>query len=95
MKIRSVEYGGMFPEAVADVLRVVSPLELPCQVPREHRAIFAGTADRLIPADQVQDLWQHWEEPAIHWYHGAHMTFAVAPAVGRLIDGTLRGAELI
>lgn len=95
LEIRSVEYGGMFPDAVADVLRVVSPLELPCQVPREHRAIFAGTADRLIPADQVQDLWEHWDQPAIHWYHGAHMTFAIAPAVGRLIDGTLRGAELI
>lgn len=94
LDLLSVEYEGMYREAASDLLRVVSPLELPSQVPHEHRAIFAGTADRLIPPDQVHDLWEHWDKPAIHWYQGAHLTFIMDPAVERLIGDTLRGAEL-
>ncbi len=95
LELLSIEHGGLFQEHVNDVLRVVSPLDLECRVPHEHRAIFGGTADRLVPPDQVHDLWEHWGQPAIRWYHGSHMTFLLDPAVERLIDDTLRGAELI
>lgn len=95
LDVLTVEQGGMFREEVADLLRVVSPLELEPLVPKAHRAIFAGTADRLIPPDQVMDLWEHWDQPTLHWYHGGHMTFGLDPAVDRLIVDTLRGAELV
>jgi hypothetical protein len=95
LELLSVEHGGMLQDVVADVLRVISPLEIAPRVPREHRAIFGGTADRLIPPDQVRDLWEHWERPAIHWYHGSHLTFLLDPAVERLIGDTLRNASLI
>jgi hypothetical protein len=49
---------------MAEILAVISPLAIASKVPREHRAIFAGTVDRLVPPDQVRDLWRHWEEPS-------------------------------
>ena len=95
LELLSVEHGGLQQTLVRDILKVVSPLEIEPRVAKEHRAIFAGTADRLIPSDQVKDLWEHWDRPAIRWYHGAHMTFGLDPGVNRLIGDTLRGAELI
>jgi hypothetical protein len=95
LELRSVEHHGMQRAIAQEVLRVVSPLELEPRVPKEHRAIFAGTADRLVPPDQAHDLWEHWGRPRIHWYQGAHVTFMLDPKVGRLIDETLRGAKLV
>jgi len=94
LELLSVERSGMEQEAAEDVLRVVSPLALEPRVSKEHRAIFGGTADRLVPPDQVRDLWRHWGEPRIHWYQGGHMTFMLDPSVGRLIRDTLSGAGL-
>jgi hypothetical protein len=64
------------------------------RVPREHLALFAGVADRLVPPDQVRDLWRHWGRPPIVWYQGAHVTFMLDPRVRRLVDATLRDALL-
>jgi len=94
LDLMSVEYSGMEQGIVDDVLKVVSPLAIEPRVPKEHRAIFGGTADRLVPSDQVIDLWRHWDEPRIHWYQGAHMTFMLDPAVERLMRETLTGAGL-
>jgi hypothetical protein len=95
LELLSVEHHGMDREIADDVLKVVSPLALEPRVPHEHRAIFAGTADRLVPPDQVADLWRHWGEPRIHWYHGAHVTFPLDRRVERLIGETLAGAGLV
>ncbi|MBW2315667.1 MAG: alpha/beta hydrolase [Deltaproteobacteria bacterium] len=94
LELMSVEHAGMEQSIAEDVLKVISPLSLEPRVPKEHRAIFAGTADRLVPPDQVADLWRHWGEPRIHWYHGAHMTFMLDPGVGQLIGETFSGAGL-
>ena len=94
LELRSVEHHGMQQVIAQEVLRVVSPLALEPKVPKEHRAIFGGTADRLVPPDQVHDLWEHWGRPEIHWYQGAHLTFMLDPKVERLIGATLRGAGL-
>ena len=75
-----------------EILRVVSPLALPPRVPRERRYIFAAISDRLVPADQVRDLWRHWERPRIEWYPGAHVTFPRHRAVRELIDEALHTA---
>ncbi|HVN37295.1 MAG TPA: hypothetical protein VMW19_03860 [Myxococcota bacterium] len=72
-----------------EILRVVSPLAFPPRVPRERRYLFAAIADRLVPADQVRDLWHHWERPRIEWYQGGHVTFPRHPAVRALIDEAL------
>ena len=88
------ELHGMEEVHMDEILRVVSPLVLETRVPHEHRAIFGGVADRLVPADQVRDLWRHWDEPRIEWYQGAHITFGAHPRVRAMIEGTLRGAGL-
>ena len=75
-----------------EILRVVSPLALPPRVPRDRRYIFAAISDRLVPADQVRDLWRHWERPRIEWYQGAHVTFPRHAAVRALIDEALHTA---
>jgi hypothetical protein len=77
-----------------DVLSVVSPLVLEPQVPRERRYLFGGSADRLVPPDQLRDLWRHWQEPQIAWYPGAHVTFGLHPHVRQFVLHALRESGL-
>jgi len=76
-------------DRIGEVLRVISPLELAPRVPREGRMIFAATADRLVPPDQILDLWRHWEEPEIVWYEGTHVSFMNESVVWAGVDRTL------
>lgn len=89
------EHEGLVRDHVAEVLRPVSPLALDPLVPRERRYIFGGVADRLVPPDQVRDLWEHWERPRIAWYQGAHLTFRRHRAVRLLIRDALREGGLV
>jgi hypothetical protein len=81
---------GMEADRMSEIFRVISPLAVAPRLPRERRYIFAAVADRLVPADQVRDLWEHWERPAIEWYQGGHITFRAHPAVVRFISQALR-----
>jgi hypothetical protein len=92
MQLLEAELHGIEEHQMEEILRVVSPLALPPRVPRERRYIFAAVADRLVPADQVRDLWRHWERPRIEWYQGAHLTFPRHPGVRALIDDALRAS---
>jgi hypothetical protein len=94
LRIRHFERNGVVHEEVSEVLRVVSPLTLEPRVPHERRYIYAAVADRLVPADQVYDLWKHWGEPRIVWYQGGHVTFRFHPAVRQLVDGALAESGL-
>jgi dienelactone hydrolase len=82
-------------KVLREVLSVVSPLALAPLVPRERLSIFAATADHLVPADQVRDLWRHWGEPRIAWYAGSHVSFLREPEVRFLIDDALRIGGLV
>src|SRR5258706_4010597 len=82
-------------ELLREVVSVVSPLALSPLVPRERLSIFAATADHLVPADQVRDLWRHWAEPRIAWYAGSHVSFLREPEVRFLIDDMLRIGGLL
>lgn len=77
-------------EQMSEILRVISPLALAPRVPLEGRMIFAANADRLVPPDQVLDLWRHWEEPEIVWYEGTHVSFMNERSVWVGVDRTLR-----
>jgi hypothetical protein len=77
-----------------DVKRVISPLDLAPRVPFERRYIFGAVGDRLVPPDQVRDLWLHWERPRIEWYQGGHLTFRAHAGVRRLVRDALREAGL-
>ena len=69
--------------------RVVSPLHVDSLVPRDRRYIFAGLVDRWVRPGNVHALWEHWEQPAICWYDGAHLSFPFERDVRRFVDGAL------
>ena len=92
--IRYSENQGVVHDEVAEVLSVVSPLALEPRVPHERRYIFGAVADRLVPPDQVRDLWRHWDRPRIAWYQGGHVTFRFHPQVRRLMADAFRETGL-
>jgi hypothetical protein len=87
LQIRHAERLGVVRDDVTVLLSVVSPLVLSPRVPFEGRYIFGGTADRLVPPDQVRELWYHWERPRIVWYEGSHLSFRREPEVRSLLRG--------
>lgn len=89
-QIRYAIHRGLDFERASEVMKVVSPLALEPRVPHEARLIFSGNADRLVPPDQVRDLWRHWGEPEIVWYAGAHLSFGSERTVWGAVDRTLR-----
>jgi dienelactone hydrolase len=94
LQMRYFERHGVVHEEVSEVLRVVSPLELRPKVPRERRYLFGAISDRLVPPDQVRDLWRHWEEPEIVWYQGGHVSFRLHPEVRRFVHRALAESGL-
>jgi hypothetical protein len=94
LSLREGEFHGLVEAHMQDVLRVVSPLALTPKVPHERRYIYGGVGDRLVPADQVRDLWRHWDRPRIEWYQGAHLTFPAHAGVREMVREALRTAEI-
>ena len=92
VQVRSMERRGVVHDEVTEIFRVISPLALEPKLPKERRAIYGGICDRLVPPEQVRDLWEHWERPPMHWYQGSHLSFPLEPGVRALVDGTLREA---
>ena len=93
--LRRAEEAGVGLGETVNLKKVVSPLVLKPRVAHERRYIFGGSADQLVPPDQVRDLWRHWERPKMLWYPGAHVTFPFHPQVRRFIDGALRESGLV
>lgn len=89
MPLRYLASLGADAECMERVYQRVSPLAVPCRVPWAGRFMFAGTADRLVPADQILALWRHWDEPLMCWYDGGHLTFRGRPEVRRFISRAL------
>jgi hypothetical protein len=89
LQITYAEHHGLVHDEVRELLQVVSPLVLQPRAPFLHRYIFAGVADRIVPADQARDLWRHWQQPRIVWYQGAHVTFGRHPEVDTLVTEAL------
>ena len=78
-------------EAVASV---ISPLSFPPRVAHAGRFVFAGLGDRMAHPRQAHQLWQHWEEPSVHWYPGNHVGYLLSPGVWRFVDRSLRSRGL-
>jgi dienelactone hydrolase len=82
------------PPVAAEVLdaayRVHSPLTFPLAIPKERAFVVGGLGDGLVPREQVETLWRHWREPALHWFSGGHSApFGRARLLAR-IDEHLR-----
>jgi hypothetical protein len=91
----SMSVEGIREETLKALLRPVSPLALEPMIPRERRAIFAGTVDRVVPPVQAHNLWRHWDEPRIGWYQGAHQRFIRAPEGRKVLEDTLSAANML
>jgi hypothetical protein len=95
LHLRDAAERGVEEEMIRKLKRVISPLDLPPLLPRERRFIFGAVGDRLVPPDQVRDLWRHWERPRIVWYQGGHLTFRAHAPVRRLVRDALRESGLV
>jgi hypothetical protein len=64
---------------------VVTPTSLACRVPRDRRFIYGGAADRIVPPDQVYELWEHWDRPTICWTPQSHFPTITSSKVRRFV----------
>ena len=69
--------------------KVISPTALKPKVSAKRRYIYAGLLDRLARPEDPIDLWEHWGQPKIEWYHGNHITFPWEKRVNHFIDAAL------
>lgn len=91
---RQLHAKGLDLAQIQRVLTPVSPLALAPMLAAERRYIFAATGDQLVPTDQPQRLWRHWEQPEICWYHGSHLSVRRESSVHRFIASALRNSGL-
>ncbi len=90
LHLREGIFHGFVEAHIDEVMRVVSPLALTPKIALERRYIYGGIGDRLVPADQVRDLWRHWGRARIEWYQGAHLTFSAHPNVRKMVRSAFR-----
>lgn len=74
LQLRYMEASGVTEAGLRAALTPVSPLHLTPVVAHERRYIFAATADQLVDPAQPYRLWQHWQQPAMRWYNGSHLS---------------------
>lgn len=72
------------------LFKVISPLAMSPKLDIEKRYIFAGIADRMVPASHVAELWRHWQKPRIEWYQGSHVSWLWEKLAQDLIDEAVR-----
>jgi len=92
---RYLKTAGVTEEKMGALLHPISPLALDPLLGRERRAIFAGVADRVVPAIEANSLWRHWEKPRIVWYQGTHHAFLGTTEGRTLVATALREAGIV
>jgi pimeloyl-ACP methyl ester carboxylesterase len=92
---RYLKNSGVTEAKMGTLLRPISPLALQPRVGHERRAIFAGVADRVVPATEAESLWRHWGEPRILWYQGTHHAFLGTTEGRTLVATALRDAGVV
>ena len=70
---RSLVDNGMSASTFADISAVFSPTTYPSLLPKERLMIIAGRGDRLVMPAHIEQLWEHWDRPELHWYTGNHV----------------------
>lgn len=82
-------------DSVSEMLRVVSPLELPLRTASSRCFLFAGLYDRVAPPEQARALWRHWGRPRLVWYRGGHVSFLIENEVRDLLAEAFRRTGLV
>lgn len=68
-----LEGQGWQPTDIDDYMRSLGLIHLEPLVDPERILLIAGRHDRFLTAKRVQELWERWERPSIHWYDGGHL----------------------
>ncbi len=92
---RSLKSAGVTEDKMGTLLRPISPLVLDPLVRHGHLAIFAGVADRVVPASEAESLWRHWGQPRTAWHQGTHQAFLGTDEGRTLVATTLGEAGIV
>ncbi|WNC66853.1 hypothetical protein RI845_09905 [Thalassotalea nanhaiensis] len=70
---KSLRLSGTTLQQMRHTIAVHSPLTYKPVIPKNRLMIIAGAGDRCAPPNQARILWDHWQRPDIHWFHGNHV----------------------
>jgi pimeloyl-ACP methyl ester carboxylesterase len=88
------EQNGVTKASLERAFGVHSALRLP--PPRRERSlIIAGRGDAVCFPEQVMALWEHWQQPRIHWFAGGHVLQLGRGAAFREIVSFLRDIDVL
>jgi hypothetical protein len=85
-----VRAAGLTPHILKRAWARHAPLRLRLRVPHAARLVVGGLADRIVPPEQVDALWEHWGQPAVHWFPGTHVAWRQVAAIRQCIATHLR-----
>ena len=80
---------------LADAWASHDPLRHTPRVPPEGRLIVAAAVDRICPPDHARALWEHWDQPSIHWGPGSHLVRIGRAAFRERLVAHLRGSLIV
>lgn len=82
---------GLKLEDLKKVFRLHSPLAFKPKLAINKRMIIAGLADHIVPAKHPHLLWEHWDQPEIHWLSGGHLVhLRKTRAIQKIADFLIR-----
>lgn len=50
-----------------------SPLTWAPLLEKSRLMIVGGAGDRIVPPKHARLLWDHWQQPLMHWFPGNHL----------------------
>jgi pimeloyl-ACP methyl ester carboxylesterase len=72
-----------------------SPLAHPRKIAKERILIAAGAGDRIVPPEHPTALWEHWDQPRIHWFRGSHLSPVASRSLMRVITQHLKTLDIL
>ena len=72
-----------------------SPLAHPRKIAKERILIAAGAGDRIVPPEHPSALWEHWDQPRIHWFRGSHLSPVASRSLMRVVTQHLQKLDIL
>lgn len=87
IKEQNLELAQIKYEELSALYAMHCPLSYQPKLPKERRMIIASKDDPIIPIEQAELLWKHWDCPKVHWLSGGHLGQVVEdPALKALYE---------
>lgn len=91
---KTLEDDAFLGDPVRELYSMVSPGTLGTRTPGDRRFLYGGLADHLSTPQQAVALWEAWDRPGLHWYHGGHVGFFWSASVRRYVVNALANLHL-